>query len=138
MKRIREVIKKIKSARDFLINFIHGLFAFSLLGFTFYVIMFHGAKTSSDSKTGLSSVGVNEILTFIGALAFILIGIVGVYEYAYSNGISFLVPPMFVNHKENTYLREADRMMEIYYKKDIKFIREYEKERTVFFCRRLD
>lgn len=81
-------------------------------------------------KEMLSQMGINEIFTFIGAIAFILFGMVGIYEFEYLNGLRFLVPPAFAYFKEKTYLKQAETMMELYYKRDIDFIQKYEKERT--------
>lgn len=84
-----------------------------------------------------SKIGINEIFTFIGAVAFVLFGVVGIYEFSYINGLRFLVPPAFIKYKEINYLKQAEKMMEMYYKRDIKFIQEYEKERTEFLLQAL-
>lgn len=83
-----------------------------------------------DLKNACLNAGLNEILTFVGAVAFVLFGLVGIYEFAYANGVPVLAPDFFVRIKENKYEKQAEKMMKIYYEKDIDFIREYEKERA--------
>jgi len=78
----------------------------------------------------LGQIGINEIYTFIGSTAFVLFGIVGIYDFAYLNGLYILVPPSFVHAKDRNNLKQAEKMMELYYNKDIDFIKEYEKERS--------
>lgn len=82
-------------------------------------------------------VGINEIFTFIGALAFILFGITGVYEYLYSNGMEILVPPCYKKNKKRNALKQAEYMMEVYYQKDIDFIQEYEEQRMNYLVQSL-
>lgn len=84
-----------------------------------------------------SHMGINEIFTFIGAIAFILFGVVGIYEFLYSNGLHFLAPPMFISFKEKTDLKQAEQMMRLYYERDIEFIKMYERERTDFLLQAL-
>lgn len=79
-----------------------------------------------------SSIGINEIFTFIGAIGFLLFGIIGVYEFAYLNGVDWLAHSSYVKCKDRNNVKQAQKMMELYYKKDIAYIQEYEKERTEF------
>lgn len=83
-----------------------------------------------DMIKALCSAGINDIFTFIGAIAFILFGIVGIYEYGYMNGIYFLSPPYYTNKRDKSNLEQAEQMMKLYYERDIEFIEEYEKKRT--------
>lgn len=73
---------------------------------------------------------LTEWFTFVGAIAFVLFGINGIYEFCYSNGIKFLVPPIYQNAKDTILLKQAEKMMKVYYDKDIDFIKTYEDERT--------
>ena len=81
-------------------------------------------------KESILSAGLTEWLTFIGAIAFVLFGINGIYEFCYTNGINFLVPPIYQKSKDCIMLKQAEQMMSLYFDKDIDFIKIYEKERT--------
>lgn len=85
----------------------------------------------------LKALGLSQLFSFIGAVAFVLFGVVGIYEFAYVNGISPLVPPFYLRFKERKEEEMAVRMMELYYKNHIAFIREYENERIGFVLQSL-
>ena len=123
-------------------NIIH-LVLICLLGYCVFRAIIYADTYSytgnfyMDMINVCSKIGINEIFTFIGAVAFVLFGVVGIYEFAYINGLRFLDPPAFIKYKEINYLKQAEKMMEMYYKRDIKFIQEYENERTEFLLRAL-
>ncbi len=122
----------IKKAWDVLANFIHLLLLCIFGVLVFRSVVLDGSVTDMSITEICACATINEIFTFIGAVAFILFGVVGIYDFAYLNGLSFVVPPAFRKFKEANYMKQAERMMEIYYKRDINFIQEYEKERTEF------
>lgn len=90
----------------------------------------YNVKFWSGLKEAVLLAGLTEWLTFIGAIAFVLFGINGIYEFCYSNSISFLVPPFYRTSKEIILLKQAEKMMSLYYNNDIEFIKNYENERT--------
>jgi len=116
-------------------NLIHGIL-WCILGFLIIraIVGTKIAENSGDRWTDIKSlvcqIGINEIYTLIGATAFVLFGIVGIYDFAYTNGLQIFVLPAFIKHKEKSYLKQAEKMMELYYQRDRKFIEEYENERT--------
>lgn len=128
-----KIQKRKKSA--WILDIVHLVILLLLFFYTFRAVvcvdtgLFDG-HFFQDLKTAFLKAGLNEIFTFIGAVAFVLFGIIGIYEFAYSNGLVFLVPPAFIEIKENKYEKQAEKMMAIYYEKDIEFIHEYEKERV--------
>lgn len=81
--------------------------------------------------------GLSELFSFVGAIAFVLFGLAGIYEFAYVNGISPLVPPFYLRFKEKRDEKMAAKMMELYYKNNIAFIQQYEKERIGFVLQSL-
>ncbi len=81
-------------------------------------------------KESLKLAGLTEWFTFIGAIAFVLFGINGIYEYCYANGMGYLIPPFYQKAKDFILLKQAEKMMNLYYDKDIDFIKTYETERT--------
>lgn len=80
---------------------------------------------------GITEAGLNDWFTFIGALAFILFGITGIYEYAYVNGIRCCVPPFYIEFKNKSLIKQTEIMMDLYYEKDLKFIELYEDNRAL-------
>lgn len=124
-----------KNRHEWILDIIHLFILIFLLIYTFRAIIcvdkgFFNRNFFLELKEALLRAGINEIFTFIGAVAFILFGIIGIYDYAYSNGLCILVPPSFAHIKEKNYQEQAEKMMKIYYEKDIDFIKEYEKERV--------
>lgn len=123
-------------------DIIHLLILVSLLGYVLRAAIcvdagFFCGHFWRDLKIAWLTAGINEIFTFIGAVAFILFGVIGIYEFCYSNGLKILVPATFAHIKENNYVKQAEKMMKIYYEKDIEFIREYEKERADYVLQAL-
>lgn len=127
-------IKWKRNKQEWILDTIHCFVLIFCLGYTFRAVicvdreLFHG-HFFADLKDAFLSAGINEIFTFIGAVGFVLFGIVGIYEFAYLNGLWPLVPPTFAHIKDKNYEKQAEKMMKIYYENDIEFIREYEKER---------
>ena len=125
----------LKTKINTIINLIHFAFICIAFGLTFRAIIcvdtgVYSGKFWSDLYVACTKIGLSEIYTFFGALAIVMFGIIGIYDFAYQNGIPYLVPPLFASIKERTYIKQAEKMMKTYYNRDINFIKEYEKERT--------
>ena len=124
-------------------NGLHIALILLLFGFTAHAVLADAGLTGSlRDLPGLwknlwTVVGVSELFTFIGAVAFVLFGLVGIYEFSYANGVLPLVPPFYVRFKEKRDEKMASKMMELYYKNNIEFIREYEEERIGFVLQSL-
>ena len=135
-----ELKERAQKVLDLVVNLIHCFLILFLGSYVFRAIIcvdagLYTGNFYEDIKNALLQAGINEIFTFIGALAFILFGIVGVYEFAYLNGLPFLVPPIFIEVKEKDYLKQAERMMKVYYKKDAEYIKKHEEERSSYLLR---
>lgn len=115
-------------------NFLHIIIIFSLILYTFYAVIADGGVTAQNFWGELSKcillANINDIFTFIGALAFILFGIIGMYEFAYTNGLRRILPPFYLKFREERDERTAKAMMKTYYEQDIDFIQQYEGERA--------
>lgn len=124
-------------------NGLHIVLILLLFGFTAHAVLADAGLTGSVGdlpdlwKNLWTVVGVSELFTFIGAVAFVLFGLVGIYEFSYANGVLPLVPPFYVRFKEKRDEKMASKMMELYYKNNIEFIREYEEERIGFVLQSL-
>ena len=125
----------LKKIIRFVINGVHLVLLCGLGVLVFRAVA--QIKTMDDFFAMCSKIGINEIFTFIGAIAFILFGVVGMYEYAYLNGIDFIVPPSYKNFKQKNELKQVEKMMEVYYERDIRYTQEYEKERAQFLIQAL-
>lgn len=118
-----------------IINAIHIFIILSIIFVIFRAVIcvdtghFDGSFFESLKKSILVA-SLTEWLTFIGAVAFVLFGVNGIYEFCYTNGIDFLVPPIYQKSKNDIMLKQAEQMMRLYFDKDIDFIKTYEKERT--------
>lgn len=123
-----------KKALLFASNFFHTVFLLLMIFFTGRVIIVESNPPSissfKDILDFIFSANLTDIFTFIGAIAFILFGFVGIYEYAYLNDLRLLVPPYYIHLKERNDEKAAEIMMKVYYEKDLEFIQQYEKERV--------
>lgn len=136
--------KNSKSWINGLLNTIHGVILAVLLFFTARAALIDANYLEGQADQAEStifnlcnSIGISELFTFIGAIAFVLFGLVGIYEFSYYNGIRILVPPFFLQFKEQRDEKLAENLMRLYYENDIDFIREYEKERIGFVLQSL-
>lgn len=115
-------------------NLLHVIIIAALILYTFYAVIADGGITIQNFWGELSKcillASINDIFTFIGALAFILFGIVGMYEFAYTNGLRRILPPFYLKFREERDERTAKAMMKTYYEQDINFIQQYEAERA--------
>ncbi len=123
-----------KSFNQYWKNLLHIGLIFALFSYTFYTVIVDGYITTQNFWERLLDciiqASVNDIFTFIGALAFILFGIVGIYEYAYTNGFHGLLPPFYLKFRAKNDEKNAANMMKTYYKQDLEFIQQYEQERA--------
>ena len=124
-----------RTKKEWILDVVHLLLILAILAYTFYAVIcvdngFYSGNVWDDLKAACLQAGINEIFSFIGAVAFVLFGIAGIYDFCYHNGMSFLTPPSFLRIKESNYEKQAKEMMKLYYEKDIDFIHAYEEERV--------
>lgn len=117
-------------ARDYFHAFLFALITFFTLRASFIDAGLSTGHFWCDILNSVMSASISDFFTFIGAVAFILFGIVGIYEFAYLNGLHMLVPPYYIYLKEQKDEKVAEIMMKVYYKKDMEFIQQYEKDRV--------
>jgi hypothetical protein len=122
-------------------NFIHGVLLIILLFFVLCSIALDSFSFSVSNQYSFGEVcntiwlsimnmSLSQYFTFIGAIAFVLFGVAGIYDFAYSQGIQWLVPPLFQKIKDTNLQKQAEIMMTQYYKREIENIKQYELERT--------
>lgn len=115
-------------------NLLHIGIVAALFLYTFYAVIADSGITAQNFWGGLLEclilASINDIFTFIGAIAFILFGIVGIYEFAYANGFHALLPPFYLKFRAKNDEKNAANMMKTYYKQDLEFIQQYEQERA--------
>lgn len=116
------------------LNLLHIVMVVALVVYTFYAVIADGGITAQnfwgEALNCLLLASINDIFTFIGALAFILFGIVGIYEFSYANGLHGLIPPFYLKFREKRDKKNAADMMKAYYEQDLAFIQQYEQERA--------
>lgn len=116
------------------LNVLHAIILVILLVYTIHGIYIDAKVESTgnffqDILNGLLSTGATEIFTFIGCVAFIAFGLMGIYEFAYSYGIRPLYPPIYGVLRERRDTKAAEIMMKTYYENDKEFLQNFEKER---------
>lgn len=124
-----------RTKKEWILDVVHLLLILAILAYTFYAVIcvdngIYSGNLWDDLKAACLRAGINEIFSFIGAVAFVLFGIAGIYDFCYHNGMSFFVPPSYLRIKERNYEKQAEEMMKLYYEKDIDFIHAYEEERV--------
>ena len=115
-------------------NLLHVGTIVVLFFYTFYAVIADSRITAQNFWSKLLEcliqASINDIFTFIGAIAFILFGIVGIYEFAYANGFHELLPPFYLRFRTKNDEKNAANMMKTYYNQDLEFIQQYEQERA--------
>lgn len=123
-------------------DYIHLTLLALLLLYTAYAIFSSAIPCPSghffqDLQLAFKCAGINEIFTLIGALAFVLFGVMGIYDFAYSYHLWLLVPPYYRHLKRESMKRDAEAMMRTYYETDMEFIQQYEQERVRYVLQAL-
>lgn len=123
-------------------DYIHLTLLALLLFYTAYTIFYSAIPCPSghflnDLQTAFKCAGINEIFTLIGALAFVLFGVMGIYDFAYSYHLWPLVPPYYRHLKRKSMRKDAEAMMRTYYETDMEFIQQYEQERIRYVLQAL-
>ena len=126
--------KKSHKLMECILDIIHIIVTVAVLLFTARAIIYVDKDFASNISMAkirdtIFNIGLNELFTYIGALGFVLFGIVGIYDYCYNNGIRPLYPTYYAKAKRKSQLKNTQKMMKIYYDNDIEFIRQYEAER---------
>ena len=125
---------RVTAVIHFVVIVIHIVIIVALLTYTFYSVVADGGVTAQNFWGGLLEclrlASINDIFTYVGAIAFILFGLVGIYEFAYANGLRELLPWFYVRFRETNDEKIAKAMIKAYYEQDIEFIQEYEEERA--------
>lgn len=69
------------------------------------------------------------ITSIAGDFVIYLLGILGVFEFGYDNGITFFVPDKFIQHKEESLRRQTKEFLYDFLDRETKFLKAHEKER---------
>lgn len=119
--------------RNGVLNGLHAIMLLSLLVYTLHGIFYEAGISSGhffeDLWYGLLHTGATEIFTFVGCIAFITFGIIGIYEFAYSHDMTLLYPPKYGKLRKKRDAKNAEIMMRTYYENDKQFLQNYEFER---------
>ena len=134
MENDKDAKENTSSSRLGAVDYLHIAIIVSLFLYTFYAVVSDSGVTAKNFWDGLLNclllASINDIFTYIGAIAFILFGIVGIYDFAYANGLRKILPSFYLRFREEHDEKTAKIMMKTYYEQDIEFIQEYEQERT--------
>lgn len=120
--------------KNTLADIIHAIIVITIVFFIMHAVFCADQETTwdnylSDFAAAVMTGNILDWLTFIGDLVIVLFGIAGVYDFAYLNNLSIFVPPSYIRLKEKGMLKSAQKMMELYYRKDISYIQTHEEER---------
>ncbi len=115
--------KKKVYLKDFIIYAI-------ILGLIVY-IMYKDLRHVADNQF------LSKLSTFIGSVTIILFGVIGIFEFAYDNGLNLIVPNSFINYKEDRAKKQMECYIEKYFKEELHIIKQYNNERVSFFLAQL-
>jgi len=80
---------------------------------------------------------LDELSSFIGIVVVILFGIIGLFEFAYDNGLFLLVPTTFINFKNKKSKELVSYSIDKFLKEELQLFSLYDKERIAFFLSQL-
>lgn len=80
---------------------------------------------------------LDELSKYIGTVSIILFGVIGLFEFAYDNGLLLFVPPSFIKYKEKKAKKQMKFYIESYLKEELSIINQYNNERIAFFLSQL-
>lgn len=80
---------------------------------------------------------LNELSSYVGTVVIILFGIIGIMDFALSNGLKFLVPKSYENYVYNKERKLIKSVLNDFLHTEIGFLTEYGNSRIAFFLEQL-
>ncbi len=105
-----------------------------IYGMLVFLIVYLGYK---DLKISSDGEFLDRLSGYIGSVLIILFGVVGLFEFAYDNGLTLMIPISFVNYKEKNIRKQMKYYIESYLEEELHIINQYNNERISFFLSQL-
>jgi len=100
---------------------------YSVIGFILFVVAFVIFRFDyMNDNFNITA----TILSIIGNLVIILFFLIGFFEFAYKNNLTFLVPDPFIENKKRRLSDQARLFIEEYLKKEIGYLKKHGNERV--------
>lgn len=80
---------------------------------------------------------LDRITQYVGVLVTILLGVVGIIEFAYDNGLTLLVPNSFENYKEKRLKEQTKRYLREFFYHEAEYFSQHSNSRITFFLNQL-
>lgn len=77
------------------------------------------------------------VTQYIGTIVTILLGVIGVIEFAFDNGLTFLVPNSFENYKENKLQEQTKYYLNDFFCREAEYFSQYSNSRITFLLNQL-
>ncbi len=80
---------------------------------------------------------LDSITQYIGTLVTILLGVIGIFEFAYDNGLTLLVPNSFENYKEKKLNEQTKHYLKEFFNHEAEYFSQHSNSRITFFLNQL-
>ena len=80
---------------------------------------------------------LNELSSYVGTVVVILFGILGIFDFAYTNGIKFLVPNSYENFVLKKEKKIVSHCIDDFIKQEFGYLNQYGNTRISFFLEQL-
>ncbi len=78
-----------------------------------------------------------ELSSYIGTIVIILFGIIGIFDFANTNGLNFLVPHSYEVYIEEKYKKRVSKAIEYFVSSEVGYMDQYSNNRISFFLDQL-
>ena len=121
---------KIKNNSIYLRDLIIYVLLIALLVYIGFIIF----SNSEDSENNI----IILITEYIGIFVTILLGVVGIFEFAYDNGLPFIVPHTFSEYKEKRYREQTKQYLKDFFVAEAEYFSQHSNSRISYFLNQLD
>ena len=112
-----------KYIKDFIIYF--GIIAILIL-----VALIYFDEVSSDN--------ILELVTqYVGSVVTILLGVIGIIEFSYDNGLTILTPHSFINYKEKKLQEQTKRYLNEFFHYEAEYFSQHSNSRITYLLNQL-
>lgn len=110
---------------------IKDVFIYGMLTILIIYLGYKDFKFSSEGEF------LDRLSGYIGSVLIILFGVVGLFEFAYDNGLTLMLPVSFIDYKKKNIKKQMKYYIENYLKEELHIINQYNNERISFFLSQL-
>ncbi len=80
---------------------------------------------------------LDRITQYVGVVVTILLGVLGIIEFAYDNGLSVLVPCSYENYKERKLMEQTKHYLHEFFRNEAEYFSQHSNSRIAFLLNQL-